>query len=1181
MKKTIAFLSFFVLISAHLVGRNGWKTAKPFPGPVFIENKGLLPEKMDRIGKVGFSILSGAPVVLGEKGICFYLPDVKNGAKKKDKETTDPQDSVSSATQSQQARSNTVFMNWLGANPSPEIVAESPRSDYFTCILKDEDKLTGLQMKGYSRIVYKELYPGIDLILETALDKAGFKYSFRVSPGANPERIRLEFTGNDLTAINVQQGMLKLETGTGSLLHKDLLAFTEDKTTIPFSFSVTGNRVGFIADEKYDRSQALIIDPWVVNTLPTLSNNSFGFDVDYDYDGNLFVYGGGDAVGFVDFKVAKYNTAGVLQWTFLGVVPAVSWSSLGSGADNYPGNFMVDKSNGKTYVTQAFEVNGSRIVRLDAAGNYDNFVSQPNPFFLEAWDMAFDCNTGEVFAAGGGTNSNINFGVVNTVTGLVNGTNITGLSGFYQDIVNVANDFSGNIYTIFAGTDPLISNYIYLVNASRNGNVWAQPSGFFPLIEANNKPFFGSVNGVNSNGANLLAVNDNYLFYYDGEFLKAFNKVNGSGVGNPFFVGGLSLQQTGIAVDNCDNVYVGGTGAILAFNFNGSAFNSLPSIPIGAGVNRSVHDIRYNFSDNTLYVVGTDFAGVYPAAQSVNCNSLTVTATGGCSSTSLATVTTNLSGNTFQYIWFNSSGTIIQNTTTTSLTNTISGLAPGIYTVRVQVTGNCGGPAATDTIVVGGQGFSFSINGTDPTCPGVNDGSATATGFTGGTPPFSYNWSTTPAQTTVTASGLGPGNYSCIVTDAAGCTANASVTLAPAQPLSFNISKSDITCNGFSDGSATAIPPASGGPYSFAWQPGGGTSATITGLASGNYQCTITSVNGCTATSTVTITEPPVFTVSASFTDITCFGSGNGTATITPPATGAPFTYVWQPGGAVTASINNLIPGNYSCLVTNVQGCTTLAAVNINEPAQIVLSFLSTNVTCFGFSNGTATLIPPSTGGPFSYSWQPVVFGGNTANATNLPPGSYVCTLTDAQGCTALSPVITITEPPPIVISMPETDPVLPRDQVTVTPVVVGGTPGYTYAWSDSSSGPALTVFPEETTDYTLVITDSLGCIAEEDVRIVVADVSAFFIPRAFSPNGDGKNDGFTGFGREYVSGNFIVFDRWGNRVYETPRYEVPWNGRMRNDGEPCPEGVYVYRFEMINRKGKEKVFTGQVTLLR
>jgi hypothetical protein len=245
-----------------------------------------------------------------------------------------------------------------------------------------------------------------------------------------------------------------------------------------------------------------------------------GYEVDYDYLGNLYVYGGGYYSGTSpgNFKVAKYDLSGNLKWTFNGSIPIINWQSKGSNGS--PGNFLVDKVTSKIYVSQGFENSvGSRIIRLDSFGVYNNYVSVPNISLTEIWEMAFDCKSKSIFCMGGSTSSNQNIGKIDTL-GNFFPLNFTGVptgvypSGFSQDVVCAALDESQNLFTLIASAvTPSIDNHIFKLNSTYNGTVWNSPTGFISFVESNNKPYFST---YSSNSFNGLDVNAGYLFYYDG-----------------------------------------------------------------------------------------------------------------------------------------------------------------------------------------------------------------------------------------------------------------------------------------------------------------------------------------------------------------------------------------------------------------------------------------------------------------------------------------------------------------------------------------------------------------------------------------------------------------------------------------------------------------------------------------
>ncbi|HRH67713.1 MAG TPA: hypothetical protein PLU53_15560, partial [Bacteroidia bacterium] len=225
----------------------------------------------------------------------------------------------------------------------------------------------------------------------------------------------------------------------------------------------------------------------------------------------------------------------------------------------------------------------------------------------------------------------------------------------------------------------------------------------------------------------------------------------------------------------------------------------------------------------------------------------------------------------------------------------------------------------------GSQTFSYSItvpqinvnvtspgyNGYNLHCNGGSDGAITANA-TGGTAPYTYNWNPS-GQTTQTATGLGVGTYTVTVSDADGCTQtnSTSLTAPPTVVTAALASSTNVSCNGGADGTATAA--GSGGltPYSYAWNPGGQTSITATGLSANTYTVTVTDLNGCTSTDTIQITEPVALIASVSgFTNVSCNGNSNGTISTNVSGGTPPYTHSWS-NGATTGNVTGLGPGTY------------------------------------------------------------------------------------------------------------------------------------------------------------------------------------------------------------------------------------------------------------------------------
>lgn len=354
----------------------------------------------------------------------------------------------------------------------------------------------------------------------------------------------------------------------------------------------------------------------------------------------------------------------------------------------------------------------------------------------------------------------------------------------------------------------------------------------------------------------------------------------------------------------------------------------------------------------------------------------------------------------------------------------------------------------------------------------------------GGNPPYVYVWSA-PAntQTTAIATNLSAGTYTVTVTDRKSCstTKSATITNQFSPPTAFATTVNNVLCFGAKNGTALVTPSAGTTPYVFNWAPAGGIGSTASNLSPGTYSVTVTDANGCSVTSSATITEPPAIVLNPSSTDVTC-GAANGTASVAPTGGTLPYTIAW-PNATTGTSVSNLAAGNYIVTVTDAKNCSVTKSITINNANPIVVNIVSTNVTCNGAANGTATVSATGAGGTFNYNWAPS--GGAGTNATNLAPGTYTVTATDAgnPGCFGTS-TVTITEPAvltapltPVNISCAGSN----SGQISVAPA--GGTGPYNYLWS--TGGVTATITGLAAGGYTVTVTDAKGCTVITNGTIV------------------------------------------------------------------------------------------------
>ncbi len=447
------------------------------------------------------------------------------------------------------------------------------------------------------------------------------------------------------------------------------------------------------------------------------------------------------------------------------------------------------------------------------------------------------------------------------------------------------------------------------------------------------------------------------------------------------------------------------------------------------------------------------------------------------SNTSFSITATNATSYQWQVNTGAGFGNISNNTTysgATTHTLSVAGATSAMngYLYRCIVNGSLNSNNASLTV------NSVSLNAQSQTniaCNGGATGAASVSPATGGTGPYTYNW--TPGNPagdgTTSVTGLAAGVWTCTVTDANNCTASQSFTIVQPAALTATTSQSNVSCNGGSNGVASVTASGGAGSYSYSWSPSGGTAATATGLAAGTYTVTITDANACSITRNFTITQPAAFTATTSQSNVSCNGGSNGVASVTASGGTGPYSYSWSPSGGTAATATGLAAGTYTVTITDANACSITRNFTITQPAAFTAVTSQSNVSCNGISNGVASVTASGGTGPYTYSWSPS--GGTAATATGLAAGTYTVTITDANAC-SITRNFTITQPSSITLNTSKTDVSCNEGSNGVAAVTAsGGAGSYSYSWSPSG-GTAATATGLAAGVYTVTVTDANGC---------------------------------------------------------------------------------------------------------
>jgi len=324
-------------------------------------------------------------------------------------------------------------------------------------------------------------------------------------------------------------------------------------------------------------------------------------------------------------------------------------------------------------------------------------------------------------------------------------------------------------------------------------------------------------------------------------------------------------------------------------------------------------------------------------------------------------------------------------------TEDLTGLSAGTYDVTVSDNAGCA-TLASYVINNNTNNFNSSATATDEGC--IANTGALDLSVLGGTPAYSYLWST--GATTEDITGLSAGVYGITITDALGCNTTNSFTVGTAPATitnTVNVTAANCTA---ADGSIDITPTGGATAYSFMWS-NGTTTEDLSGVVSGTYSVTVTDANSCTMTDSYTVgNSGGGMGMSSVPTAATC-GLSNGGMALTVTGGTPAYNYLWTTG-ATTSTITGVPAGSYGVTVTDANGCALavpVTIINIGNPVNLI-SGDTTDATCGGCSDGAVDLTLNASGAPYTFNWSN---GASTEDLVNVVAGTYDVTITDVNGC--------------------------------------------------------------------------------------------------------------------------------------------------------------------------------------
>ncbi len=406
---------------------------------------------------------------------------------------------------------------------------------------------------------------------------------------------------------------------------------------------------------------------------------------------------------------------------------------------------------------------------------------------------------------------------------------------------------------------------------------------------------------------------------------------------------------------------------------------------------------------------------------------------------------------------------------------TAENLGAATYSLTVVDSNGC---ESTDEITINQpQELTLGLQIIAPTCNDATDGSLSVSPD-GGTPPYSFSWSTGAAAESISA--LPAGEYCVTVTDANGCVAERCEMLQAPNPLVLEGFVADpVSCNGGSDGSLTAEVSGGQGGYTYQWDdPLSQIGAQATMLAAGTYTVTVTDGNGCTLVESSPVSEPEPLSAAFSNTDVNCRGGSDGTSEVDVSGGIAPYSYNWE-SGATQPLAENLSAGTVGLTVTDANGCTLETSTTLQQPADsITLLVEQTEQGCFG-EQGNAALATASGGaGSYLYEWS----NGSTAAAVSgLDSIPYTVTVTDENGCTAVAEIIPedLEQISFLIITNPPSCAGFEDGRLGINQISGGNgnsIEDFSISWSTGDTGPTADNLEGGVT-YSVTVSDGQGCV--------------------------------------------------------------------------------------------------------
>ncbi len=610
-KEYILFI-LLIFIPNYNWAQSNYAQKNPFQNEYFIKNNGQWNKSF-----IDFAYWSGIENIhIKNKGIGFIWKTIASNG-----ETTDSLD-----------------FTLLNTIKNPIIETENNSLHYWTF---GESRFNSI---GFKRIIYRQIYPKIDVVYEIGNPIQGLiKYSFILHPGADVKSIKIKY--NIKSNKESIPDCIHLISNNFEYIDSGLNAtYLNEKEEIPIHYSIKNNIVSFQFESK-PIHRTIIIDPYVkkvsiLNKDPY--HNSKYSDLSnlitmsqFDIDNNLYIM----SACYWFPQIAKFDNKGNLIWIFSGQIPSLNWYTADKIFNRPPfAFFVIDRFKKKVFVGRNTSTDPYKIIRLNDSGNFDNFKSYTqfsSRIYISSLNL--DCHLDGILATGSLSIANIEnytlLGIDKNIDSVplkkisVSKDSISTLPMGYKTLI----DENGELFQFFQYQKQVYffdsiqqvwkykslfprKNFLVKLASNYSDTLWMKeiPTNLIKFSQVSNFPNLSGLDETNTSHNNCLAMNKKIIFIYDGKVMVAVNKSNGNilTIDSIYYHQGIRghLGQSGIAVDDCDHVYLGGDSSnVHLYNFIGNKFIFDTTFQFIKNTNGSTIDIQLNKFSNTLFVSGDSF----------------------------------------------------------------------------------------------------------------------------------------------------------------------------------------------------------------------------------------------------------------------------------------------------------------------------------------------------------------------------------------------------------------------------------------------------------------------------------------------------------------------------------------------------------------------------------------------